>query len=146
MAESKLTVRQEHFARLLFEGYTQTDAYREAFNAYDKKPKAIHELASRLARMSKVYEYIEEMRKDARSASIMSKKELMEWHSSKLRNSPHDDEDLASGTIKKTDAAKELAKLGDYYPSGKLEVTVDAIHQFAAQQMKEASAEGLVSE
>ena len=48
MPTQKLTAKQDKFARLVAEGKTQADAYREAYNASNMKPETIHKRASEL--------------------------------------------------------------------------------------------------
>ncbi len=145
MSEEQLNVRQEHFARLLFEGRSQSEAYREAYDAHDLPEKSLWECASRLSRNVKVRAYIEGMRAEARGAAIMRREELMEWYTEKMRADPDDDADLSTKQIRKAEAAKELAKLGNYYPTEKDEVRVDVVHAFVEGQMKSAASEPLVS-
>ncbi len=146
MSENELNVRQEHFARLLFSGRSQTDAYREAYDAHDLAEKSLWESASRLSRNVKVRAYIENLRAEARSETIMGRVELMEWYTEKMRADPDDDADLSTKQIRKGEAAKELAKLGGYYPTEEKEVKVDIVHAFAESQMRSAADEPLVSE
>ena len=47
--DSGLTAKQEKFAALLAKGYTQSGAYRAAYNATDMKDATIHQEACRLA-------------------------------------------------------------------------------------------------
>jgi|GEM_PF-3739171 len=47
---SGLTVDQEHFARLLVSGHSQSDAYREVWpRSHHWKPESVHTAASRMA-------------------------------------------------------------------------------------------------
>ena len=46
--DKKLTAKQDKFARLVAEGKTQADAYREAYNASNMKPETIQNSAYKL--------------------------------------------------------------------------------------------------
>jgi len=60
----KLTAKQEKFARLVAEGNTQADAYREAYNALKMADKTVWERASFEASKDKVRTRIEELKKE----------------------------------------------------------------------------------
>lgn len=74
-----LTEKQKTFARGVFEGLSQREAYKKAYDCSTKKDKTVDELASRLARNAKVKEYLEEMNKEVEKSAVLSKKERMEW-------------------------------------------------------------------
>ena len=74
-----LTEKQKAFARGVFEGLSQREAYKKAYDCSTKKDKTVDELASRLARNAKVKEYLEEMNKEVEKSAVLSKKERMEW-------------------------------------------------------------------
>jgi hypothetical protein len=60
----KLTAKQDKFARLVAEGKTQADAYREAYNASNMKPETIHKRASELFLDGVVAGRIDELKKE----------------------------------------------------------------------------------
>lgn len=80
-----LTERQKAFARGVFEGLSQREAYKKAYDCSTKKDKTVDELASRLARNAKVKEYLEEMNKEVEKSAVLTKKERMEWLSRVVR-------------------------------------------------------------
>lgn len=59
----KLTAKQEKFARLVAEGKTQAEAYKEAYNASQMKPETIHKRASELALDGEVAGRIDQLKK-----------------------------------------------------------------------------------
>lgn len=59
----KLTAKQDKFARLVAEGKTQADAYREAYNASNMKAETIQKRASELALDGVVAGRIDEYKK-----------------------------------------------------------------------------------
>jgi hypothetical protein len=61
---SKLTAKQDKFARLVAEGKTQADAYREAYNALKMADKTVWERASFEASKDKVKTRIDELKKE----------------------------------------------------------------------------------
>ena len=64
MLNLKLTAKQDKFARLVAEGRTQADAYREAYNASNMKPETIQKRASELALDGVVTGRIAELKKE----------------------------------------------------------------------------------
>ena len=64
MPTQKLTAKQDKFARLVAEGKTQADAYREAYNASNMKPETIHKRASELFLDGVVAGRIAELKKE----------------------------------------------------------------------------------
>ncbi len=68
----KLTVKQERFAQLVFEGYSQHEAYIKAGYSAKSPPAVIDVRASELASNSKVAVRIAALRKRAEDASVMS--------------------------------------------------------------------------
>lgn len=60
----KLTAKQDKFARLVAEGKTQAEAYREAYNASNMKPETIQKRASELALDGVVTGRIDELKKE----------------------------------------------------------------------------------
>ena len=59
-----LTPQREHFAQLVAKGYTQSDAYREAFNTTTDKQESVHQEASRTANDPNVSSRINELKKE----------------------------------------------------------------------------------
>lgn len=57
-----LTAKQEAFAQALADGMTQADAYRKAYSVRDATTKSVHELASKLAKNTKVASRVDELR------------------------------------------------------------------------------------
>lgn len=63
MSTQKLTAKQDKFARLVAEGKTQAEAYREAYDCKRTADKTVWENASRLNADSKVSARIQELKK-----------------------------------------------------------------------------------
>ena len=84
MADDKqLTSKQLHFCRAWASGMSQSDAYREAFDVGEMKPKSVHERASRLAALGKVksrYERLIAAREAGMVASALSDREMVRKH------------------------------------------------------------------
>ena len=59
----KLTAKQDKFARLVAEGKTQADAYREAYNSAKMKPETIQNSAYKLMQNGEITARIEEYKK-----------------------------------------------------------------------------------
>jgi hypothetical protein len=64
MSTQKLTAKQDKFARLVAEGKTQADAYREAYNSAKMKPNTIHRKASELMVNGKITASVETYKKE----------------------------------------------------------------------------------
>lgn len=62
--KNKLTAKQDKFARLVAEGKTQADAYREAYNASKMKPETITNNAYKLTLNNDIATRIEEYKKE----------------------------------------------------------------------------------
>lgn len=73
-----LTEKQEAFARLIVEGKTASEAYREVYKPKKAKDKTIWERASRLKKNSKVSARIAFLNTKAASESIISQTEVLE--------------------------------------------------------------------
>lgn len=82
-----LTEKQKAFARGVFKGLTQREAYKKAYDCTNKKDKTVDELASRLARNAKVKEYLEELNNEAESPLILTKQQRMIWLSRVVKTS-----------------------------------------------------------
>lgn len=104
-----LTPKQEKFARLLVEGKTAADAYREAYKPNkSKKDKSIWEAASRIKNNSKVKARIKFLESKAASDSIISSQEVLE-NISKIAKQESGDSKMQSVILK----ANEL--MGKHY-------------------------------
>lgn len=67
-----LTSQQEHFARLVAEGKSHSDAYRGAYKAGKMKPTSINEEASRLMANPAISSRVDEFRKEFAPASKLT--------------------------------------------------------------------------
>lgn len=117
----ELTEKQKTFARGVFEGLSQREAYKRAYDCTNKKDKTVDELASRLARNAKVKEYLAELNKEVESPLILTKQERMVWLSRVVTTPLHevdDDSDLCqehsvmTGENSSTERIKMPSKLG----------------------------------
>ncbi len=70
--DSGLTAKQEHFAALLAQGYTQSAAYRASYDASAMKDATVHQEACRLARDPNVAARLRELLEDARIEDLDS--------------------------------------------------------------------------
>ena len=61
---TKLTAKQDKFARLIAEGRTQADAYREAYNSAKMKPETIQNSAYKLMQNGELTARIDELKKE----------------------------------------------------------------------------------
>jgi len=129
----KYTSKEEKFCRLIVEGKSQIDAYRQAFNTKNMKTKTVYEAASRLRASSKISARIDELTKPIVESIQMTK---VEW----LRGL----ERLVNGVFK-ADTRKmydsfgnpvEIRELGDHE-----EVLVDG-YEFEEQYTKVKKADG----
>jgi len=64
MSTQKLTAKQDKFARLVAEGKTQADAYREAYNASNMKPETIQNSAYKLMQNGVLTARVDELKKE----------------------------------------------------------------------------------
>jgi len=64
MSTQKLTAKQDKFARLVAEGKTQADAYREAYNASKMKAETIQNSAYKLMQNDEITTRINELKKE----------------------------------------------------------------------------------
>ncbi len=67
-----LTSQQEHFARLVAEGKSQSDAYRGAYKAGKMKPTSINEEASRMMANPAISSRVDDLRKEFAPASKLT--------------------------------------------------------------------------
>lgn len=117
----ELTEKQKAFARGVFEGLSQREAYKKAYDCANKKDKTVDALASRLLSNVKVEEYLEELNKEAESPLILTKQERMIWLSQVVRtplSKVDTDSDLCqeysvtTGENSSTERVKMPSKLG----------------------------------
>lgn len=80
-----LTEKQKTFARGVFEGLSQREAYKKAYDCTTKKDKTVDALASRLLSNVKVKEYLAELNKEVESPLVLTKQERLEWLSRVVR-------------------------------------------------------------
>lgn len=83
--KEELTEKQKVFARGLFEGLSQRDAYKKAYDCSTKKDKTVDELASRLARNVKVRMYLDGLNCEVERSAVLSRQERMVWLSDVVR-------------------------------------------------------------
>jgi phage terminase small subunit len=69
---SELTSKQERFARLVAEGRSQADAYREAFQS-TAKPESVYTLASTLMADVKVSSRVQQLKQDLAEKSLWTR-------------------------------------------------------------------------
>ena len=73
-----LTEKQEKFVRGLLEGQTQTQAYRNAYDAAGMSEDSVYKEASRLARKAAVRKRLELLQKELDDAAIANARERLE--------------------------------------------------------------------
>lgn len=89
MAQRGLTEKQRAFARYCFSGMSQREAYRKAFPNKKLKDASCDVQASRLLKNVKVQEYLEELRRQAQSDAVLTKRARMEWLSRVVTTAPN---------------------------------------------------------
>lgn len=89
MAQRGLTEKQRAFARYCFSGMSQREAYRKAFPNKKLKDASCDVQASRLLKNVKVQEYLEELRQQAQSDAVLTKRARMEWLSRVVTTPPN---------------------------------------------------------
>ena len=89
MAQRGLTEKQRAFARYCFSGMSQREAYRKAFPNKKLKDASCDVQASRLLKDVKVQEYLEELRQQAQSDAVLTKRARMEWLSRVVTTAPN---------------------------------------------------------
>ena len=78
----KLTAKMEHFAQLLFQGYSQADAYKLAYPAQARqRPGTLYPNASRLAANSNVIARLAELRAAVVAPAILDAIQRQEFWS-----------------------------------------------------------------
>ena len=130
--------RHEAFARMLVEGRSQADAYRELFPTSRRwKANSVHVKASKLA--AKVRPRVTELQREGVSRAILTRNELAEYLSRVIRtpvgevgpDSPLVQEYSADKTgyrvrmVNKIAAFSSLAKLMGWYAQEKTDYTFD---------------------
>ena len=73
-----LTEKQEKFIRLLLEGKSQAQAYRDAYDAAGMSDDSVYKEASRLARRAAVRKRLEQLRKELEEAAVANARERLE--------------------------------------------------------------------
>ena len=89
MAQRGLTEKQRAFARYCFSGMSEREAYRKAFPNKKLKDASCDVQASRLLKNVKVQEYLEELRQQAQSDAVLTKRARMEWLSRVVTTAPN---------------------------------------------------------
>lgn len=74
----ELTPQESNFCRLRARGYSQSDAYKEAFNKPRMKQQSIAEAASRLASKSQVSATMRELFASAKKSALLSHAEFLD--------------------------------------------------------------------
>lgn len=151
----ELTEKQKAFARGMFEGLSQREAYKRAYDCAKKKDETVDALASRLLSNVKVKEYLEELNKEAESPLVLTKQQRMIWlsrvvttpigeidNTSELcQESCIDDSGMKFKMPSKIAAIQELNKMTGAYAPEKMETKVE--HTFSSL-LKELPAAPLV--
>ena len=82
IGNNKLTAKMEHFAQLLFQGYSQADAYKLAYPAQARqRPGTLYPNASRLAANSNVIARLAELRAAVVAPAILDAIQRQEFWS-----------------------------------------------------------------
>lgn len=130
-----LTERQKIFARGIFEGLTQREAYKKAYNCKGKKDDTIDSLASRLLSNVKVKKFLDELNKEVNKSAILTKEERMIYLSRIVTTPISDvspDSDLCQEYDRETrkvkmpskiQAVQELNKMDGAYTPEQVELT-----------------------
>ena len=118
---SDLTEKQKRFARGIFDGLSQREAYREAYDCSAKKDHSIDTLASKLLKKVEVREYLDELNRQVETSKIMSKQERMEYLSRVIRT-PIGKLDESSDMVQEASVTETTSKL-------KMPSKIDAIRE-----------------
>lgn len=121
-----LTAKQEQFARTVTEGATQTDAYRQAYDAAGMQDATVWTEASKLMRHPQVARRVEELKEEAeatRRAGLVSREEAI------LQRLEHE------AMTAKTDSARirALELLGRHVGMFKDQIEVEHVERSADQ-------------
>ncbi len=84
--KGELTAKERKFTELLVQGVAQGEAYRKAFGEKGKSVSAINSNASRLAKKDKILQYRRSLEMVAAGAAIASRTEIMETHTTIMRD------------------------------------------------------------
>lgn len=157
MAQRGLTEKQRAFARYCFSGMSQREAYRKAFPNKKLKDASCDVQASRLLKNVKVQEYQEELRQQAQSDAVLTKRARMEWLSRVVTTAPNavdGESDLCQEMTTsefgvkcrmpdKLRAVQELNKMDGAYTPEEVKVTTE--WSFSSL-LKELKSTGLIKE
>ena len=157
MAQRGLTEKQRAFARYCFSGMSQREAYRKAFPNKKLKDASCDVQASRLLKNVKVQEYLEELRQQAQSDAVLTKRARMEWLSRVVTTAPNavdGDSDLCQEMTTsefgvkcrmpdKLRAVQELNKMDGAYTPEEVKVTTE--WSFSSL-LKDLKSSGLIKE
>ena len=157
MAQRGLTEKQRAFARYCFSGMSQREAYRKAFSNKKLKDASCDVQASRLLKNVKVQEYLEELRRQAQSDAVLTKRARMEWLSRVVTTAPNavdGESDLCQEMTTsefgvkcrmpdKLRAVQELNKMDGAYTPEEVKVTTE--WSFSSL-LKELKSTGLIKE
>lgn len=157
MAPRGLTEKQRAFARYYFSGMSQREAYRKAFTRKMLKDASCDVQASRLLKNVKVQEYLEELRQQAQSDAVLTKRARMEWLSRVVTTAPNavdGESDLCQEMTTsefgvkcrmpdKLRAVQELNKMDGAYTPEEVKVTTE--WSFSSL-LKELKSTGLIKE
>ena len=81
----RLTPKQEKFVRLLIEGKSQRQAYRESYSAARMKDHVIDTKASDLLKKPHIAERYEQLKEKAASESVATREELLQFWTQLVR-------------------------------------------------------------
>ena len=157
MAQRGLTEKQRAFARYCYSGMSQREAYRKAFPNKKLKDASCDVQASRLLKNVKVQEYLEELRQQAQSDAVLTKRARMEWLSRVVTTAPNavdGESDLCQEMTTsefgvkcrmpdKLRAVQELNKMDGAYTPEEVKVTTE--WSFSSL-LKELKSTGLIKE
>jgi len=110
---TKLTERQRNFALLLFQNYTQREAYLTVYHPNVTDPNVIDANASKLANSTKILQELSNLRAKLEPETIMSKQKLAKITAEIVRTSQNETTRLKAGHL--------LAQLLGYYAPAKSE-------------------------
>lgn len=151
-----LTEKQRAFVRHYFGGMSQREAYRTAFSGKRLKDASCDVQASRLLRNVKVQEYLDELRQQARSEAVLTKRARMEWLSRVITTAPNavdGESDLCQEMTTsefgvkcrmpdKLRAVQELNKMDGAYTPEEVRMTTELSFRSLLQELKDS---GLVN-
>lgn len=107
----RLTDKQEHFAQIVAKGGTTlTEAYRQAYNAQNIKPKALWERSSILRSSPKVSTRIAELQAQTERDNAVTRDEIVSVLRSAIDRASKSDNDAAAAAAM-ANAADKLARI-----------------------------------